>query len=96
MPGIGEIVPDNGPFRDPFWGGHGTSGPAWRQITHTNHTSDELQILSSLYMPRHDFATAVKGATSEELCDRVGCAFPIYLVQGVRSAGLQLAPLIYA
>ena len=47
-------------------------------------------------MPRHDFATAVKGATSEQLRDRVGCAFPIYPVQGVRAAGLQLATLIYA
>ena len=46
-------------------------------------------------MPRHDFATAVKGATSEQLRDMVGCAFSIYPVQGVRSAGLQLAPLIY-
>ena len=56
---------------------------------------DELQILPSLYMPRHNFATAVKGATSEELRDRVGCAFPIYPVQDVRAARLQLVPLIY-
>ena len=59
-----------------------------------NHTQkpciDELQILSSLYMPRHDFATAVKGGTSEDLRDRVGCAFPIYPVQGVRAACLQI------
>ena len=47
-------------------------------------------------MPRYDFATAVKGATLEQLCDRVGCAFRIYPVQGVRAAGLQLATLIYA
>ena len=46
-------------------------------------------------MPSHDFATAVKGATSEQLRDRVGCAFPIYPVQGVNAAGLQLATLIY-
>ena len=47
-------------------------------------------------MPKHDFATAVKVATSEQLRDRVGCASPIYPVQVVRTAGLQLAPLIYA
>ena len=46
-------------------------------------------------MRRHDFAAAVKGATSEELRDRVECAFPIYPVQGVGAAGLQLTPLIY-
>ena len=45
-------------------------------------------------MPMHDFATAVKGATSEQLRDRVWCAFPIYPVQGVHAAGLQLATLI--
>ena len=44
----------------------------------------------------HDFATAVKGATPDQLRDRVGCAYLIYTVQGVRAAGLQLAPLIYA
>ena len=64
-----------------------------------NHTHkpyiDELQILSSLCMPRYDFATAVKGATSEQLRDRVESAFPIYPVQGVRAAGLQLTPLSY-
>ena len=48
--GIGRKVPDNGPFRDPFffffWGGEGGGGgarvascSAQRQITHTNHTS---------------------------------------------------------
>ena len=46
-----------------------------------NHTQkpciDELQILSSLYKPRHDYATAVKGATLEQLRNRFGCAFPI-------------------
>ena len=61
-----------------------------------NHThkpyTDELQILSSVCMPRHAFATAVKDATSEQLRNRVGCAFLIYPVQGVRAAGLQLAP----
>ena len=46
--------------------------------------------------PRHDFATAVKGATPDQLRDRVGCAYLIYTVQGVRAAGLQLALLIYA
>ena len=46
-------------------------------------------------MPKHDFATAVIGATSEQR-DRVGCASQIYPVQSVRTAGLQLAPLIYA
>ena len=66
----------------------------------TNHTHkpyiDELQILSSLCMPRHDFATAVKGATSEQLRDRVGCAYLIYTFQGVHAAGLQLVTLISA
>ena len=38
----------------------------------------------------------VKGATPDQLRDRVGCAYLIYTVQGVRAAGLQLAPLIYA
>ena len=47
-------------------------------------------------MQRHDFATAVKGATTHQLRDRVGCAYLIYTVQGVRAAGLQLAPLINA
>ena len=47
-------------------------------------------------MQRHDFATAVKGATIYELRDRVGCAYLIYTVQGVRASDLQLAPLIYA
>ena len=41
-------------------------------------------------MPRHDFATAVKGATPDQLRDRVGCAYLIYTAQGVRAAGLQL------
>ena len=77
-------------------------GGAWGITPHTeaNHTHkpyiDELQILHNLCMPRYDFATAVKGATLEQLCDRVGCAFRIYPVQGVRAAGLQLATLIYA
>ena len=77
-------------------------GRAWGILPRsgTNHTYkpyiDELHILSSLCMPRHDFATAVKGATSEQLRDRVWCAFPIYPVQGVHAAGLQLATLIYA
>ena len=65
-----------------------------------NHTHkpyiDKLQILFSLYMPRHVIVPAVKGATSEQLRDRVGCAFPIYPVQGVRAAGLQLAFIFYA
>ena len=47
-------------------------------------------------MPRHDFATAVKVAAPDHLRDRVGCAYLIYTAQGVRAAGLQLAPLIYA
>ena len=76
-------------------------GRAWgilpRSGTNNTHKPyiDELQILSSLCMPRHDFATAVKGATSEQLRDRVESAFPIYPVQGVRAAGLQLTPLSY-
>ena len=36
------------------------------------------------------------GATPDQLRDRVGCAYLIYPVQGVRAAGLQLIPLIYA
>ena len=36
----------------------------------------------------HDFATAVKGATPDQLRDRVGCAYLIYAVQGVPAAGL--------
>ena len=76
-------------------------GRAWgifpRSGTNRTHKPyiDELQILSSLCMPRHDFATAVKGATSEQLRDRVESAFPIYPVQGVRAAVLQLTPLSY-
>ena len=63
--------------------------------THKPYT-DELQILSSLCMPRHGFATAVEVVTPDQLRDRVGCAHLIYPVQGVRAAGLQLTPLIYA
>ena len=40
--------------------------------------------------------TAVKVVTPDQLRDRVGCAYLIYPVQGVRAAGLQLTPLIYA
>ena len=36
-------------------------------------------------MQMHDFATAVKGATPDQLRDRVGCAYLIYTVQGVRA-----------
>ena len=68
--------------------------------TEANHTHkpyiDELQILSSLCMLRHDFTTAVKGAISEQLRDRVGCAFLIYPVQGVHATGLQLGLIFYA
>ena len=77
-------------------------GRAWGILPRsgTNHTHkpyiDELKILYSLCIPRHDFVTAVKGATSEQLRDRVGSVFPIYPVQGVRAAGLLLALLIYA
>ena len=62
----------------------------------TKPYTDELQILFSLCMQMHHFATAVKGATPDQLRDRVGCAYLKYTVQGVRAAGLQLAPLIYA
>ena len=74
------------------WGIWPRSGPNLKTKPYT----DELQILSSLCMQRHDFATAVKGATPDQLRDRVGCAYLIYTVQGVRAAGLQMAPLIYA
>ena len=47
-------------------------------------------------MPKHGFATAVEVVTPDQLRDRVGCAHLIYPVQGVRAAGLQLTPLIYA
>ena len=74
------------------WGFQPRSGAS---DTHKPYT-DELQILSSLCMPRHGFATAVKVVTPDQLRDRVGCAYLIYPVQGVRAAGLQLTPLIYA
>ena len=92
---IGEKVPENGPFRDQFSRGVGHLAPLRANLT-TKPYTDELQILSSLCMPRHDFATAVKGATPDQLRDRVGCAYLIYTAQGVRAAGLQLTPLIYA
>ena len=82
-------------FGTRFGGAWGITPRTEVNYTHKPYT-DELQILHSLCMPRYDFATAVKGATLEQLCDRVGCAFPIYPVQGVRAAGLQLATLIYA
>ena len=62
----------------------------------TKPYTDELQILCSLCMPRHDFATAAEVVTPDQLRDRVGCAYLIYTAQGVRAAGLQLTPLIYA
>ena len=74
-------------------------GGAWgilpRSRTNQTHKPyiDELQILFSLCIPRHDFATAVKGAISEQLRDMVGCAF---LIHDVRAAGLQLALIFYA
>ena len=92
---IGEKVPENGPSRDQFWRGVGHLARSGANLK-TKPYTDELQILSSLCMQRHDFATAVKGATPDQLRDRVGCAYLIYTVQGVRAAGLQLAPLIYA
>ena len=52
-------------------------------------------MISSLSMQKHDFDTAVKFATPEQLCDRGGSASPTYHVQGVRAAGVQLASLIY-
>ena len=92
---IGEKVPDNGPFRDPFWTGMGHIAPL-RDKSHTQTIHRWTKILYSLCIPRHDFITAVKGATSEQLRDRVGSVFPIYPVQGVCAAGLLLALLIYA
>ena len=92
---IGEKVPENGPFRDQFSRGVGHLAPL-RGKSHNKPYTDELQILSSLCMPRHDFATAVEVATPDQLRDRVGCAYLIYTAQGVRAAGLQLTPLIYA
>ena len=83
-------------FLGPALQGRGASSPAQGQVTHTKPYTDELQILSSLCMPRHGFATAVEVVTPDQLRDRVGCAHLIYPVQGVRAAGLQLTPLIYA
>ena len=83
------------PFRDQFWRGVGLLARSGANDTHKPYT-DELQILSSLCMPRHGFATAVEVVTPDQLRDRVGCAYLIYPVQGVRAAGLQLTPLIYA
>ena len=83
------------PVSGPVLEGRGASSPAQGQMT-TQTIHDELQILSSLCMPRHGFATAVEVVTPDQLRDRVGCAYLIYPVQGVRAAGLQLTPLIYA
>ena len=47
-------------------------------------------------MQKHDFDTAVKFATPEQLRDRVGSVSPKYHVKVVHAAGLQLASLIYA
>ena len=91
---MAEKYPTMARFGTHFGGACGILLRAEANHTHKPYI-DELQILSSLYMRRHDFATAVKGSTSEELRDRVRCAFPIYPVQGVGAAGLQLAPLIY-
>ena len=82
-------------FGTRFWGVRGILPCTEANHTHLSYIN-ELQILHSLCIPRHGFATAVKGAISEQLCDRVGCAFPIYPVQGVRAAGLQLALIFYA
>ena len=92
---IGEKVPENGPFRDQFSRGVGHLAPLRANHTHKPYT-DELQILSSWCMPKHDFATAAEVVTPDQLRDRVGCAYLIYTAQGVRAAGLQLALLIYA
>ena len=92
---IGEKVPENGSFWDQLCRGVGLPAPLGASDTHKPYT-DELQILSSLCMPMHGFPTAVKVVTPDQLRDRVGCAYLIYPVQGVRAAGLQLTPLIYA
>ena len=47
-------------------------------------------------MQKHDFDTIHKFATPEQLRDRFGSASPTYHIQGVRAAGVQRAPLIYA
>ena len=60
-----------GPFRDQFWRGVGHLAPL-RGESQTKPYTDELKILSSLCMPMHDFATAVKGATPDQLRDRLG------------------------
>ena len=82
-------------FGTSFGGAWGIWPRSGANHTHKPYT-DELQILSSLCRRRHDFATAVKVATPDQLRDRVGCAYLIYPVQGVRAAGLQLTPLLYA
>ena len=44
-------------------------------------------------MPRLDFALAVKGATPDQLRDRVECAYLIYTAQGVRAAAGTFSPM---
>ena len=80
-------------FGTSFGGAWGIWPRSWANFK-TKPYTDELQIWSSLCMQRHDFATAVKGANPDQLRDRVGCAYLICTVQGVRAAGLQLAFLI--
>ena len=82
-------------FGTSFRGAWGIWPRSGANHTHRPYT-DELQILSSWCMPRHDFATAAEVVTPDQLRDRVGCAYLIYTAQGVRAAGLQLALLIYA
>ena len=76
--------------------GRVASSPAQGQVTHTNHTPMDYKYCLVCACPRHGFATAVEVVTPDQLRDRVGCAHLIYPVQGVRAAGLQLTPLIYA
>ena len=92
---LAEKYPTMARFGTHFGGACGILLRAEANHTHKPYI-DELQILFSLYMPRHVIAPAVKGATSEQLRDRVVCGFPIYPVQGVRAAVLQLAFIFYA
>ena len=85
---IGEKVPENGPFSGPVLEGRGASGSAQGQISKRNHTPMNYKYCTSLCMQRHDFATAVKGATPDQrratgrsLAKKY---LSIYTVQGLR------------
>ena len=90
---IGEKVPENGSFRDQFGGAWGIWPRSGANHTHKLYT-DELQILSSLCMPRHDFATAVKVAT--QISCATGLGVPIWYTLFKVSAQLVCSWLPYS